>query len=77
MKATKARSWYIPVVNHTWLQDCFVQWENLMPELEEYIVFPDGMDSPCPLEPFHNPFEESTTTSSTHVVLLVWDVPCP
>ncbi|KAF9480753.1 hypothetical protein BDN70DRAFT_856332 [Pholiota conissans] len=43
-KANKAHSWSIPVVNHTWLEDCFVQWRNLTPALERYIVFPPGVD---------------------------------
>ncbi|KIJ92959.1 hypothetical protein K443DRAFT_684887 [Laccaria amethystina LaAM-08-1] len=43
-KATKALSWSIPVVNHTWLEDCFVQWRNLTVGVEKYIVFPPGVD---------------------------------
>lgn len=43
-KTTKARSWSIPIVNHTWLEDCFVQWRNLTVALEKYIVFPAGVD---------------------------------
>ncbi|KAI0246563.1 hypothetical protein BJV78DRAFT_1253485 [Lactifluus subvellereus] len=43
-KATKARNWSIPVVNHTWLEDCFVQWRNLSVGLEKYVVFPPGLD---------------------------------
>ena len=43
-KATKARNWSIPVVNHTWLEDCFIQWRNLSVGLEKYIVFPPGLD---------------------------------
>ncbi|KAI0292334.1 hypothetical protein B0F90DRAFT_1770582 [Multifurca ochricompacta] len=43
-KATKARNWSIPVVNHTWLEDCFIQWKNLSVGLEKYIVFPPGLD---------------------------------
>ncbi|KAF8987641.1 hypothetical protein BDQ17DRAFT_1435488 [Cyathus striatus] len=43
-KATKALSWSIPVVNHTWLEDCFVQWRNLTVAREKYIVFPPGVD---------------------------------
>jgi len=27
----------------------------------------------CLLQPFHNPFEESTTTSSMHAILSLWD----
>jgi hypothetical protein len=43
-KATKARNWSIPVVNHTWLEDCFIQWRNLSVGLEKYVVFPAGLD---------------------------------
>jgi mediator of DNA damage checkpoint protein 1 len=43
-KATKARNWSIPVVNHTWLEDCFIQWRNLSVGLEKYVVFPPGLD---------------------------------
>ncbi|EAU89078.2 hypothetical protein CC1G_11918 [Coprinopsis cinerea okayama7 len=43
-KAQKALSWSIPVVNHTWLEDCFVQWRNLTLASEKYLRFPDGVD---------------------------------
>ncbi|KAF8058683.1 hypothetical protein FPV67DRAFT_1523362 [Lyophyllum atratum] len=43
-KTSKAASWSIPVVNHTWLEDCFVKWRNLTVALEKYIVFPPGVD---------------------------------
>jgi len=43
-KASKARNWSIPVVNHTWLEDCFIQWRNLSVGLEKYVVFPPGLD---------------------------------
>ncbi|RXW21707.1 hypothetical protein EST38_g4150 [Candolleomyces aberdarensis] len=43
-KATKAQSWSIPVVNHTWLEDCFVQWRNLTLATDKYIKFPPGID---------------------------------
>ncbi|KXN86850.1 BRCT-containing protein 1 [Leucoagaricus sp. SymC.cos] len=43
-KTSKARAWSIPVVNHTWLEDCFIQWRNLTTSTEKYIVFPQGMD---------------------------------
>ena len=32
---TKALSWSIPVVNHTCLEDCFVQWRNLTVGVEK------------------------------------------
>ncbi|KAF8625140.1 hypothetical protein AX17_006918 [Amanita inopinata Kibby_2008] len=43
-KTTKAAAWSIPIVNHTWLEDCFVKWRNLTVGLEKYIIFPPGMD---------------------------------
>ncbi|KAI0056886.1 hypothetical protein BV25DRAFT_1813329 [Artomyces pyxidatus] len=43
-KTTKAKNWSIPIVNHTWLEDCFVQWKNLTVGLEKYVVFPAGLD---------------------------------
>ncbi|KAF8877711.1 hypothetical protein BD779DRAFT_1677212 [Infundibulicybe gibba] len=44
IKTTKAASWSIPIVNHTWLEDCFVRWRSLTVALEKYIVFPPGVD---------------------------------
>ncbi|KAG6880099.1 hypothetical protein C0992_006373 [Termitomyces sp. T32_za158] len=43
-KTEKAASWSIPIVNHLWLEDCFVKWRNLTVALEKYIVFPPGVD---------------------------------
>ncbi|KIL57285.1 hypothetical protein M378DRAFT_171882 [Amanita muscaria Koide BX008] len=43
-KTTKAAAWSIPIVNHTWLEDCFVKWRNLTVGTEKYIFFPQGMD---------------------------------
>ncbi|OCH87294.1 hypothetical protein OBBRIDRAFT_837516 [Obba rivulosa] len=43
-KTAKAISWSIPIVNHTWLEDCFVQWRALTPARDKYIQFPPGVD---------------------------------
>ncbi|KAJ8468323.1 hypothetical protein ONZ45_g17284 [Pleurotus djamor] len=43
-KTTKAKAWSIPIVNHMWLEDCFVRWRNLTVALEKYIIFPPGVD---------------------------------
>ncbi|RPD54429.1 hypothetical protein L226DRAFT_493972 [Lentinus tigrinus ALCF2SS1-7] len=43
-KTDKATSWSIPIVNHTWVEDCFVQWRRLTPARDKYIVFPPGVD---------------------------------
>ncbi|KAH7922021.1 hypothetical protein BV22DRAFT_1121771 [Leucogyrophana mollusca] len=43
-KTDRALAWSIPIVNHTWLEDCFVQWRNLTPAMERYIGFPPGVD---------------------------------
>lgn len=39
-KADKAKQWSIPVVNHTWLEDCFAAWRNLTPATKKYLHFP-------------------------------------
>ena len=36
--------WSIPVVNHTWLEDCFIRWKTLSVGLEKYVAFPPGLD---------------------------------
>ncbi|KAJ6631463.1 hypothetical protein B0H10DRAFT_2207120 [Mycena sp. CBHHK59/15] len=41
-KTTKAREWSIAVVNHSWLEDCFIQWRNLTTALDKYILYPLG-----------------------------------
>ena len=33
----------IPIVNHTWVEDCFVQWSRLTPARDKYIVFLPGV----------------------------------
>ncbi|KAJ7497377.1 hypothetical protein FB451DRAFT_1076020 [Mycena latifolia] len=44
IKTAKALSWSIPIVNHTWLEDCFVQWRSLTPAVPKYIEFPPNLD---------------------------------
>ncbi|KAK0212813.1 hypothetical protein DFS33DRAFT_1284670 [Desarmillaria ectypa] len=44
VKVTKAQAWSIPVVNHTWLEDCFIKWRNLTVGLDKYIGFAPNMD---------------------------------
>ncbi|KAI0699877.1 hypothetical protein C8T65DRAFT_580765 [Cerioporus squamosus] len=44
VKTDKATSWSIPIVNHTWVEDCFVQWRRLTPARDKYIIFPPGVD---------------------------------
>ncbi|KAG5651886.1 hypothetical protein H0H81_007043 [Sphagnurus paluster] len=43
-KTTKAASWSIPIVNHLWLEDCFIKWRNLTVATQKYISFPATMD---------------------------------
>ncbi|KAG7098722.1 hypothetical protein E1B28_000635 [Marasmius oreades] len=43
-KAERALAWSIPIVNHLWLEDCFVQWRNLTTGLEKYLAHPPGFD---------------------------------
>ncbi|KAF8209152.1 hypothetical protein K438DRAFT_1904228 [Mycena galopus ATCC 62051] len=42
-KTSKAAEWLIPVVNHTWLEDCFLRWQSLTPALEKYVLHPTGV----------------------------------
>ncbi len=42
-KTEKAREWGITLVNHTWLEDCFVSWKDITPAQEKYIMFPRGL----------------------------------
>ena len=39
-----AAQWSIPVVNHTWLEDCFVNWRNLSVGHEKYVRFSTTCD---------------------------------
>ncbi|ESK96541.1 brct domain containing protein [Moniliophthora roreri MCA 2997] len=41
-KTERAYAWSIPIVNHTWLEDCFVQWRNLTIGTEKYLSHPPG-----------------------------------
>ncbi|TCD65714.1 hypothetical protein EIP91_002290 [Steccherinum ochraceum] len=43
-KTQKADSWSIPVVNHLWLEDCFVQWRHLAQTPDRYTDYPPGLD---------------------------------
>ena len=43
-KTDKARARSLPVVNHTWLEDCFIQWRHLTTSMSKYITFPCGVD---------------------------------
>ncbi|KAF9062435.1 BRCT domain-containing protein, partial [Rhodocollybia butyracea] len=43
-KTARAREWDIPIVNHTWLEDCFIKWKNLSVGKDRYIYFPPGVD---------------------------------
>lgn len=43
-KTQKAISWGIPVVNHLWLEDCFINWRCLSPSNEKFSCFPPGVD---------------------------------
>ncbi|THV02405.1 hypothetical protein K435DRAFT_717243 [Dendrothele bispora CBS 962.96] len=43
-KAVKAATWSIPVVNHLWLEDCFIKWKNLTVGQEKYLDFSSGAD---------------------------------
>ncbi|KAG1767131.1 hypothetical protein EDD22DRAFT_876793 [Suillus occidentalis] len=43
-KTQRAVAWSIPIVNHTWLEDCFIAWKNLTVGVDRYILFPPGVD---------------------------------
>lgn len=43
-KTQRAVTWSIPIVNHTWLEDCFIAWKNLTVGVDKYILFPPGVD---------------------------------
>ena len=43
-KTDRAAQWSIPVVNHTWLEDCFVNWRNLSVGQEKYVRFSPACD---------------------------------
>ncbi|KAJ7680410.1 BRCT domain-containing protein, partial [Mycena polygramma] len=44
VKTEKALSWNIPVVNHVWLEDCFVSWRSATPAVTKYLEFPPNVD---------------------------------
>lgn len=39
-KVVKAYEWNIPVVNHTWLEECFATWEKHHLAQRQYLAFP-------------------------------------
>ena len=43
-KTDRAAQWSIPMVNHTWLEDCFVNWRNLSVGNEKYVRFSPACD---------------------------------
>ncbi|KAF8512308.1 BRCT domain-containing protein, partial [Hysterangium stoloniferum] len=43
-KTTKAEEWSLPVVNHKWLEDCFIEWRNLTPAQKKYLDYSANMD---------------------------------
>ena len=43
-KTDSAAQWSIPTVNHTWLEDCFVNWRNLSVGHEKYVRFSPACD---------------------------------
>ncbi|KAJ7032738.1 hypothetical protein C8F04DRAFT_645408 [Mycena alexandri] len=43
-KTDKAAEWSIPIVNHTWLEDCFLRWQKLTPATPKYVSYPPGRD---------------------------------
>ncbi|KAG8932273.1 hypothetical protein FRC01_014804, partial [Tulasnella sp. 417] len=46
-KAERALGWNIPIVNHTWLEDCFLEWKNIPiggVAGSKYSKFPPGVN---------------------------------
>ncbi|VDB95817.1 unnamed protein product [Peniophora sp. CBMAI 1063] len=43
-KTDKAQGWGIPIVNHLWLEDCFLQWRTVSVGTEKYVHFPQGLN---------------------------------
>lgn len=43
-KVDRARVWGINVVNHFWLEDCFVKWENIGTGNPRYTDYPAGVN---------------------------------
>ncbi|KAI5824017.1 hypothetical protein K523DRAFT_420809 [Schizophyllum commune Tattone D] len=42
-KAKKGAEWQIPVVNHLWVEDCYMTW-RMLPVTTKYITFPPASD---------------------------------
>ncbi|KAI5892963.1 uncharacterized protein SCHCODRAFT_01165414 [Schizophyllum commune H4-8] len=42
-KAKKGAEWQIPVVNHLWVEDCYMTW-RVLPITTKYITFPPASD---------------------------------
>ncbi|CDZ98130.1 Signaling protein SWIFT and related BRCT domain proteins [Phaffia rhodozyma] len=44
-KTQRAKTWSIPIINHRWLEECFVRWRVLSPHAEQiYTAFPPGVN---------------------------------
>jgi hypothetical protein len=43
-KVDHAEEWQIPILNHLWLEECFVRWANISPCREAFLVFPPGVN---------------------------------
>jgi len=41
-KVEHAKQWDIPVVNHLWVEDCFLSWSAKMPAKLEYVNYREG-----------------------------------
>jgi hypothetical protein len=43
-KVTRAREWDMSIVNHFWLEDCFIKWASLSIGNPRYTEFPAGVN---------------------------------
>jgi hypothetical protein len=43
-KNDHAEEWQIPILNHLWLEECFIRWCDLAPCREAFLAFPPGVN---------------------------------
>ncbi|KAF7289269.1 hypothetical protein MIND_01388500 [Mycena indigotica] len=43
-KTARAAACDVPVVNHTWLEDCFLEWKDWKLAKEKYVAYPSGVE---------------------------------
>ncbi|KAJ7072842.1 hypothetical protein C8F01DRAFT_1105429 [Mycena amicta] len=43
-KTDRAAAFDVPVVNHTWLEDCFLEWKTRQLANPKYVTYPNGVE---------------------------------